>query len=334
MTSMRTQAFACALSADPRTRRRDPAVAISILLAALALAGCSQTPPPYATAYQSALARYPGSTPVDSRAIDRFVAFFSHDGSPDDQESSQHSSATVSPTAAELYADRFYFSDTLVTTETPRHGAGTPRAHALDHRQPSRSRCSTGSMTAPTSIWCGTCAPRFAPVRSTVTSDTIGITHLRFDSDGRIVLHQDFWDASEGLYQHVPVLGSVIHRIRRSFDHANDPRATDSCLRGNPGLLRLGWSGATDAATAARELHFDVFFDDKRIGDHRFHLTPGEDALRVRSEADFEYRLLFVPVYRYRHEAEEIWQDGCLRNSPPRPTTTAATSKSPSSAGQ
>jgi hypothetical protein len=218
MTSMRTQAFACALSADPRTRRRDPAVAISILLAALALAGCSQTPPPYATAYQSALARYPGSTPVDSRAIDRFVAFFSHDGSPDDQESSQHSSATVSPTAAELYADRFYFSDTLVTTES--------RGTALAHLE--RMRSTTGSLEVTLLnrlddgadvylVW--HMRATFAPVRSTVTSDTIGITHLRFDSDGRIVLHQDFWDASEGLYQHVPVLGSVIHRIRRSFDH-------------------------------------------------------------------------------------------------------------------
>jgi hypothetical protein len=95
---------------------------------------------------------------------------------------------------------------------------------------------------------------------------------------------------------------------------ANDPRATAQLV--SAAILvccALGWSGATDAATAARELHFDVFFDEKRIGDHRFHLTPGEDALRVRSEADFEYRLLFVPVYRYRHEAEEIWQDGCLQ---------------------
>jgi hypothetical protein len=57
-------------------------------------------------------------------------------------------------------------------------------------------------------------------VRSQVTSNTVGVTHLRFDEAGRIILHQDFWDSAEGLYRHIPVLGSLIGVIRGRFDAA------------------------------------------------------------------------------------------------------------------
>lgn len=48
-------------------------------------------------------------------------------------------------------------------------------------------------------------------------SRTIGISMLRFDDDGRINFQQDFWDASEGFYQHIPVLGAVIRGIGGRF---------------------------------------------------------------------------------------------------------------------
>ena len=57
----------------------------------------------------------------------------------------------------------------------------------------------------------------FTPVRQTKVSDTIGITHLRFNKAGRVVLHQDFWDTGLGFYQHIPVLGRVVQSINRRF---------------------------------------------------------------------------------------------------------------------
>lgn len=41
-----------------------------------------------------------------------------------------------------------------------------------------------------------------------------GISHFRFDADGKVILHQDFWDASAGFFEQLPVLGWVIPRIR------------------------------------------------------------------------------------------------------------------------
>lgn len=180
------------------------------LLAVLLLAGCSQTPPtPYATAYKDALGRYPGTMPVTDASVDRFIAFFSHHQAAAGAE-------PVDPAA--MYADRFYFSDTLVTTEDP--------ALALAHLRRMRSSAEDLEVRLLNRLDDGAdvyliwqMLATFTPVRSPVTSNTIGMTHLRFDDAGRIVLHQDFWDASEGFYQHVPVLGSIIHRIRRGFDH-------------------------------------------------------------------------------------------------------------------
>ncbi len=41
-----------------------------------------------------------------------------------------------------------------------------------------------------------------------------GVTHFRFDADGRVILHRDFWDAASGLYEHLPVAGGLIYRLR------------------------------------------------------------------------------------------------------------------------
>ena len=42
-----------------------------------------------------------------------------------------------------------------------------------------------------------------------------GVTHLRFDADGRVVLHRDYWDAAEELYEKLPVVGGLMRLIKR-----------------------------------------------------------------------------------------------------------------------
>ena len=43
---------------------------------------------------------------------------------------------------------------------------------------------------------------------------SVGISHLRFDGDGKIVLHRDYWDAAGGLYEYLPVVGGLIRWIK------------------------------------------------------------------------------------------------------------------------
>ena len=42
-----------------------------------------------------------------------------------------------------------------------------------------------------------------------------GVTHLRFDGNGRILYHRDLFDAAEGFYETLPVLGGMIRMVKR-----------------------------------------------------------------------------------------------------------------------
>lgn len=43
---------------------------------------------------------------------------------------------------------------------------------------------------------------------------SFGMTHFRFNRAGQVVLHQDFWDAAGGLYEHLPLIGTLLRAIR------------------------------------------------------------------------------------------------------------------------
>lgn len=45
-----------------------------------------------------------------------------------------------------------------------------------------------------------------------------GASHLRFDSEGRIEYHRDYWDAAEELYEKLPVLGWILKRVKRLME--------------------------------------------------------------------------------------------------------------------
>lgn len=74
-----------------------------------------------------------------------------------------------------------------------------------------------------------------------------------------------------------------------------------------------GIEGTGPVASASPEtLVFEVSFDGRKLGTHRYELTPTGNALQVRSLARLRYRLAFVPLFRYDHDAREEWRDGCL----------------------
>ena len=42
-----------------------------------------------------------------------------------------------------------------------------------------------------------------------------GVSHLKFDADGRVVFHRDYWDTGEELYMKIPLLGALMRFLRR-----------------------------------------------------------------------------------------------------------------------
>lgn len=41
-----------------------------------------------------------------------------------------------------------------------------------------------------------------------------GATHLRFNVDGKIIAHRDYWDAAEELYEKLPIVGALMRWLR------------------------------------------------------------------------------------------------------------------------
>lgn len=42
---------------------------------------------------------------------------------------------------------------------------------------------------------------------------TVGMSHLRFNSEGLVVYHQDYWNAADGIFRHIPILGTMINTV-------------------------------------------------------------------------------------------------------------------------
>jgi len=42
-----------------------------------------------------------------------------------------------------------------------------------------------------------------------------GEAHLRFDADGKVCYHRDYWDAAEELYMKLPAIGPLMRGLRR-----------------------------------------------------------------------------------------------------------------------
>ena len=53
---------------------------------------------------------------------------------------------------------------------------------------------------------------RFAP---SVEQTVHGASQLRFAADDRIVLHRDYWDAAEELYEKLPGVGALMRWLKR-----------------------------------------------------------------------------------------------------------------------
>lgn len=67
-------------------------------------------------------------------------------------------------------------------------------------------------------------------------------------------------------------------------------------------------------ATELNSWRFRVWLDEKEIGFHNFYLVENGDISQLHSEAEFEYKLLFVKLYDYEHENRETWKGNCLQS--------------------
>ena len=156
-------------------------------------------------AYAAAQVEFPGSEAAIDDGVAMFAASF-EDLTADD----------VGERMRATYADRFFFNDTLHTFD------------ALDDLVDYMTRTGEALISSHVEIhhvvrdgvdvylrW--TMEFETRAVGRNVHSQSIGMTHLRFDEHGRVVLHQDFWDSGHALYAHLPGVGLAVRRARNAL---------------------------------------------------------------------------------------------------------------------
>lgn len=113
-----------------------------------------------------------------------------------------------------VYADDAFFNDTLKTL----HGADAIEAYLLE----TATMLEYGTVTFEDVATSGedTYVRWRMVYRSKVLSKnqdivTIGMTHLRFNAAGKVTVHQDFWDSTRGVFEHVPFVGTGIRIVKK-----------------------------------------------------------------------------------------------------------------------
>jgi len=62
----------------------------------------------------------------------------------------------------------------------------------------------------------------------------------------------------------------------------------------------------------AQDLSFRVWAGEREIGTHTFTVREQATSTNVLSRALYNVKVLFVNVFRYDHEAQELWKGDCL----------------------
>ena len=141
---------------------------------------------------------------AEGAALENFAAFFS-----------SFAADRIERQLDRTYSEDVYFNDTLKAVR----GAAalkhylTESAAAVEECRvhiEDTTRCASGEYLVRWRMMI-----RFKRFRRGVDTWTIGVSHLRFGADGRVVYHQDYWNAADGIYEHVPVLGWMIRAIKR-----------------------------------------------------------------------------------------------------------------------
>lgn len=182
---------------------------ILITGASLMLFGCAskQVKSYYADDYLQALQTHRGSddSEVIARGVERFAATLG-----------DFTITDLRQQVESLYADELYFNDTFKTLRSIDELAPylqetgetvtSSTVEVLSHSQDGEDVYVRWVMDF-----------AFRAAGKNIESRSLGISHLRFNESGEIILHQDFWDSNDGFYSNLPFVGGLLHRVRNKL---------------------------------------------------------------------------------------------------------------------
>ncbi|HSR54265.1 MAG TPA: nuclear transport factor 2 family protein [Acidobacteriota bacterium] len=142
-------------------------------------------------------------SPLEAAALERFRDFFSN-----------LTAQSVEEQIETLYAQNVHFNDTLKTVR------GRDRLKQyLIHSAEAVEMCRVqivDSARASQGFYLRWCMDiRFKRFNRGQTTRSMGMSHIRFDQQGLIEYHQDYWDSGGGFFQYLPFVGRLVRAIRK-----------------------------------------------------------------------------------------------------------------------
>jgi hypothetical protein len=150
--------------------------------------------------------QYPEAPPADSAAeataIENFKLFFS-----------SFAADRIDKLLAGTYANDIYFNDTLKTIR-----GLDELAHYLKDSAEAVEECRVEILDVSRTkdndhYFRWKMMIRFKKFKKGQDTWTIGMSHLRFNDKGLVIYHQDYWNATDGLFRHIPILGTLINAV-------------------------------------------------------------------------------------------------------------------------
>lgn len=186
-------------------------VGFSLCIGIFCVTGCSQNTMmneqanTYHKAKSTALSQAGNlSEPEAEKALERFGDFLKGIGSEE----------FVEKEIANVYAENAYLNDTLKTLpnreQIRKHFVKTSQTmttYSLEIEDIAKSE--QGYYIRWTMKFS---APKLASGKEIVS---IGMSHVVFNNEGKVLLHQDFWDSTTGMFEHIPVLGGGIRLVKK-----------------------------------------------------------------------------------------------------------------------
>ena len=176
---------------------------VLLLSITLILSACSHVEPNQIEEY---LVLAPAEPDVESnKRIQAFVKLYDQlDGDSIDKK------------IAETYAEKIYFNDTLVTIHDRQN-----LLKYLEHTQQQLDSIKFAVLSVQDfgkdSYVRWLMQTKFKAMGQAIDIQSIGISHLRFNADNKIIVHQDYWDSMQGFYQHLPIIGGVLRWIKNGL---------------------------------------------------------------------------------------------------------------------
>jgi len=174
-----------------------------LLLIPLILNACSHVEPNTLHDY---LALAPAEPEVNKiKRIQPLITFYN-----------QLKTISVTDQIAETYAEKLFFNDTIVTLHN-RQDLLKYLQHTQQQLDSMRFEVLSIQEKGDDVFVRWTMHTRFTVMGQSRDIQSIGMSHLRFNSEGKIILHQDYWDSMQGFYQHLPIIGGVFQWLKNGL---------------------------------------------------------------------------------------------------------------------